>query len=648
MKQSSTFRLLNMKTSPRATEENFLSGRRYTQQSERASDGVHSGNHSKPIKPKAKVHFAKDAAGEAKLAVVDAMNELEQVQRQNCPITSSHLKKIFLLLRQLVSPASQYASLMEFTLDCLEQYIFVSDHDLKQYKNEVYEIQLANMLSKEITYRKLAILLLTKKKELDHSRDSDHAQNQYLLPEPDSPTKKSMFYRRPISPMVVEINLPQKFHGNSTDKESSISSKPASPVLAPREKLNKIAAHLNHITKPRTDWSRQNLFLTTSDDKGTNLQATRSAEGWKSANRIASIEFKDNISSFPAIPLSSVRVDVDSKDLNQKVQSLYQLNSKLAYEINNLMDENTTLKLNYAESQAALVTLESLKGENTIKLSNELDKSKKVVSDLQSELTKTQEKCKALETIVSDVRQKIETVAKLNLDTIKRVEAIVGDRDGQAVYKVIKEPDLYTLFAKRGFFGTEFGFKDQDTFEEKLQKIIAKIPMKKKSTRMNTRFEQPTSESKLQLKNMITPSHSTVGQNFNAQIRVLRKASLNPLRSPIKQFTTKESFSQNQNLKPLSTLKTFRNNTKDLMPRVTVQQSTMRDGSHSNRSNSTHKNASASKIIMDLHEGEEEGEEEHLEDKSEDSNLNFAITYLKNIFPQELGDTIKLLNDLAD
>lgn len=646
MRQNSHFRLLNLVSSPRGNTEFTFTAKRNPQSLESGSVGQlgkKASTSSRSRTKQVKVQITKEFLDAQKLVIIDAFSELEQLKAQNKPITSSHLKKIFLILRQFISPSSQYTSLMEFILTCLEQYIFVSDQDLLAYKNEVYDLQIANMLSKEITYRKLSVLLLNKRKDIEKS-NSDRGSAHNKTPDIEAP-KKSGFSRRPPSPIAIEIPTIQKFQGNSTEKESSFSSK-ASPSLPPKEKSMRLMGIPSVPAKSRPDWSRQNLFMTTVDDKSLNIGPTRSAEGWRTPIRMPSMEIAEKSPRNALIPHSPVDFVPEKTDLSQKVLSMYQLNSKLTFEINELMSENTRLKLEFAENQAALVTLESLKGENTIKLSNEVDKAKRIIAELQNDLVKSKEHASYLEGVIQDSRTKLEQVFRTSELILKQAEDITGAMDGYSQLKIIKEPNLLELIQKKGFNKSYMGFREEDTFQDMLEKIIDKIPFKrKKSTvRMNTKVEAPNSDGKAILKNIITPSSSTVGQNLSPQGRFLRKTSLNPMmfKSPIKQFTTKESLTINY--KALNTAKTFRN-TKDLAPKITIQESAMRDGSHSGRSTPSPKYGSASKIMADPQE--EKSVSYKIEDDVQGSNLAFAFEFLRDASKQ-LGEAASALEKITN
>ena len=125
----------------------------------------------------------------------------------------------------------------------------------------MHELQIANMLSKDITYRKLAaIFFRSNKKEID-----SRLENEKIVDEAKVVFKKSVFFKRPYSPAVGEKSLNEKVQTNISDKESSTSNKMTSPLIG----LGKLILEIKPENSNRLLLSKQNLFITTTEDQDT-------------------------------------------------------------------------------------------------------------------------------------------------------------------------------------------------------------------------------------------------------------------------------------------------------------------------------------------------------------------------------------------
>ena len=475
---------------------------------------------------------------DSRLIIIESVQQLEGIRKQNGRIQVKTLRQILSLLEHLVVPNSIYKDLMAWMLRCLEEFIFVTADDKHEMSNLIHEMRFRELSNKELSYRGLASLFKDQLESYKNNslKDTLVKGRQRQGHSDDSETP---------------INLPPVIY----DKESSMSSNQNSPRLVHRG--GQFRKALTKLQSPE--------FLMTPIKPSNNLLLTSPDCELHSSPK----SHRENISSYPSImrirdnednsnPASSVRIEEeenDRKELKERAQSLYALNSKLTSEIGRLINENTSLKNQYADYRLT----------NTRDHASTVDK---IMADNQSlhdrlnaineENSVFQQRCKKLENAIVELKSHVANLVHVSSTASEKLNRLLSGREEIGGVRMIMEPSISKIIGKLGFCDLDFEFSGEEPFVEKIEKIFKMtLKSKQKPQKMATRQDGPPLENRLSVKKNLSPSHSSVGLNS----KFTRKGSFNTLtlRSPSKQFTSKDTGQSN--LHPQNTFKTFRNTT---------------------------------------------------------------------------------------
>lgn len=574
MKSQVSFRLLQRTKSPNET-----SSRLGLSTSKFAFSRTGSESYAKRLDelPSTAARHRAESKKDPRIDILEKVQLLDNIRKQRCRITPQTLKLILELMEGLVVPNSVYQDLMAWMLQCLNQHIFLTDADKKDLAPMVQELRLAEMSNCEMSYRKLAVLL----KELLEAEDK--IDSEVATPKP----KIMNGYGTSINGI---ISVPAPI---ISDKESPISSSQHSPLLQPRKsKSKKAIPYLRSTDYMMSPLKTGTKLLLTSAEDSHQLPVKSRRDSCRNQSSLQAIDqFNESAREVQANRIDDL--ENERKELKEKAQSLYSLNNKLTSEIGRLIDENTGLKHQYADCKISLFKehgeqMTVVKGENQ-ELSAKID-------SLLEELASSQARCRQLEDVASELKRHISTLVHVSSTTSDRLSRLLSGRDGVDGIKLIREPDLKKLSLKLGFAELDVEFSNEDTFVDKLEKLIKRAMTQKNPRKMITRQENTSIESKSALRKPLAPSHSSVGLNN----KIFRKGSFNTLtlRSPTKQFTSKDTLQSN--LHPLNTFKTIR---LAINHHDTIQEQEINDASASDDNDDCHQSTYIDSLIRDVTAG---------------------------------------------
>ena len=415
------------------------------------------------------------------------ISEIEQLRKKATSTDpAATLKKILSALKHMITDQSRFSDLMNWMIQTIEANLFVGPKEVHSLSSEIKEIRMSGILDQQVTFRATTLYLigslneireeLTKNEEQESQSIGDKRESPQLNPE-----IKSKFFRKQPSLVIREEALERTLPEEMSRKIGSSYAELLSP--------SNLKGGSKESNGPKPAASPR-LLQDMNNYRRTSHRIPAVKEILQSRKQSVASLIMQNINQEASSQhtLPGVRDDIEAQ-LNEKIDSLYGLNSKLTKEIERMIKQNTDLKLQmidiqqeYNQTNSRLVTransleieLESLKVDH-LTATNQL-------RELRSRTERTKE-------VFELLKSQLIGILKTNETVVSRFESYLSiegrEQNPYPHIKLISEPDLLQMLADNGLNASAYGVAEEKSFRENLESFI-KSMNKRKSIALKT------------------------------------------------------------------------------------------------------------------------------------------------------------------